>query len=288
MKNITATLLLIGSILCFAGVNELRSQDLTTGSIYEKQNVPYRKPITLPYLREADVPWSQMIWRMVDLREKMNHPLYFPTEPFGSRISLIDLLVRAVENGDIVAYPDEQFRSGTELTIETIHSNLGAETTVQTVIDVDTGQPTQVEIEGDVRTFEVLRYLVLEHWYFDSRRSRFGSRIIGLCPIRVYQRRDEQGNETEETQMRQAFWIYYPDAREVLASSEVFTANNDLSNNSFDDLFLQRRFSGYIYRESNVYDNRAIMDYAIGRDALYEAERIHNRIFDYEQDLWEY
>jgi hypothetical protein len=51
---------------------------------------------------------------------------------------------------------------------------------------------------------------------------------------------------------------------------------------------LQRRFSGYIYRESNVYDNRAIMDYALGRDALYESERIHNAIFDFEQDLWEY
>jgi hypothetical protein len=56
----------------------MKSQDLTTGSIYEKENVPYRKPVPLPYLRESDVVWSKMIWRMVDLRQKMNHPLYFP------------------------------------------------------------------------------------------------------------------------------------------------------------------------------------------------------------------
>jgi hypothetical protein len=56
----------------------------------------------------------------------------------------------------------------------------------------------------------------------------------------------------------------------------------------YDDLFMQRRFSGYIYKESNVHDNRAITEYASGRDALYESERIHNMIFNFEQDLWEY
>ena len=287
MKRLTAVLL-IGAAFFLTGSFELNSQDLTTGSIYEKENVPYRKPVPLPHLREADVPWSKMIWRMVDLREKMNHPLYFPTESFGSRKSLINVLYEAVENGELIVYPDEEFTPGTELTLETVQANLGAETEMQTVIDVDTGEPTTMEIEGEVRTYEVRRYLILEQWYFDRRHSTFGSRIIGICPIRVYQRRDEQGNETEETLQRQVFWLYYPDARDVLARSEVYTRHNDLSSLSFDDLFLQRRFSGYIYRESNVYDNRAIMDYAVGRDALHESQRIHNSIFNLEQDLWEY
>lgn len=285
MKKL-AVILLIGAGLFLAGNSELMSQDLTTGSIYEKENVPYRKPVPLPHLREADIVWSRMIWRMVDLRQKINHPLYFPTEPFGSRMSLIDVLYNGIKNGEMQVYQDDQFAA--EMDLETVEANLGAETEVQTVVDVETGEQVQREIEGEVRTFEVREYLILEQWYFDKQHSTFGSRIIGFSPIRVFQRRDEEGNPTEETLKRQVFWVYYPQAREVLSRSEVHTRNNDLANLSFDDVFLQRRFSGYIYRESNVYDNRAIMDYAMGRDALYESERIQNEIFDFEQDLWEY
>jgi gliding motility associated protien GldN len=282
----TIVLLLIGSGLLFAGNPEASSQDLTLGSIYQKDNVPYRRPVPLPHLREADVVWSRMIWRMVDLRDKMNHPLYFPTEPFGSRMSLIDVLYRAVENGEILAYSSEEFRD--TLDMKTINERLGALTTTQTVVDVATGQEVDRAIEGTIRTFEVREYLLLEQWYFDKQHSTFRSRVIGFAPIRVYQRRDDDGNDTGEWQKRQIFWVYYPHIREILARSEAFTTNNDLSNLSFDDIFMQRRFSGYIFRESNVYNNRAIMDYAMGRDALYEAERIQNAIFDFEQDLWEY
>jgi hypothetical protein len=46
-------------------------------------------------------------------------------------------------------------------------------------------------------------------------------------------------------------------------------------------------FASYIYKEDNVYD-RQISDYAIGLDALLEAERIRNQMFLWETDLWEY
>lgn len=268
------------------GSFKLDAQDLTLGSIYEKENVPYRRPVPLPFLREADVVWSKMIWRMVDLREKVNHPLYFPTEPFGPRMSLIDVLMTGLENEEITAYTDEQFQVPREL--EDVQRLLGAEDELRTVVDVDTGEEIVVEIEGEVRTDEVFRYLILEQWYFDRQHSRFDSRIIGLCPIRVFQRRTEDGELTDEQIMSDVFWVYYPEIRELLARHEVFFGNNDLASLSFDDLFLQRRFSGFIYRESNVYDNRRIEDYTMGRDALYEAARIHNMIFDFEQDLWEY
>jgi gliding motility associated protien GldN len=164
---------------------------------------------------------------MIDLREKMNQPLYFPTQPFGSRMSLIDVLVTAIEAGEIIAYHDEQFIVPIE--IETIKNRLGAETDLMTVVDVDTGETT-VEVELDARSEEVKRYLILEQWYFDKQHSRFGCRIIGICPIRVSQRRDEQGNETEETVMQDIFWVYFPHIRDVLSRHEVLTGRNDLSS----------------------------------------------------------
>ncbi len=57
---------------------------------------------------------------------------------------------------------------------------------------------------------------------------------------------------------------------------------------SFDDLFMQRRFSSIIIGESNVFGNRLLTDYKLGQDVLLEAERIKNDLFIMEHDLWEY
>jgi gliding motility associated protien GldN len=84
------------------------------------------------------------------------------------------------------------------------------------------------------------------------------------------------------------FWIKFDDVRDALAKKEVFTSNNDAQRISFDDLFLQRRFEGVIVGESNVYNDRVIAEYQIGKSALYEAERIKNELFNFEHDLWEY
>ena len=89
-------------------------------------------------------------------------------------------------------------------------------------------------------------------------------------------------------QKRRLFWIRYEDVRQALAASEAFNSFNDAQRISFEDLMLQRRFSGYIVAESNVYDDRSINQYKMGSSQIFEAERIKNEIFNFEQDLWEY
>jgi hypothetical protein len=37
-----------------------------------------------------------------------------------------------------------------------------------------------------------------------------------------------------------------------------------------------------------VFSDRFITDYTVGKDAMFEAERIKKGIFDFEHDLWEY
>jgi hypothetical protein len=62
---------------------------------------------------------------------------------------------------------------------------------------------------------------------------------------------------------------------------------NDKPLYAFDDLFVHRFFSSYFVQEENVYNDRTITDYVIGREAQLESERIKREIFDREQDLWE-
>ena len=51
--------------------------------------------------------------------------------------------------------------------------------------------------------------------------------------------------------------------------------------------FGKRMFSSTIIKEANVFD-RSINQYMIGLDALLEANRIKEEIFNLEHDLWEY
>ena len=57
---------------------------------------------------------------------------------------------------------------------------------------------------------------------------------------------------------------------------------------SFDDLFIKRYFNSYIVQESNVYNTRTISQYLSGKDAMLESKRVEDKIFNFEQDLWEY
>ena len=56
-------------------------------------------------MREADVMWSKRVWRVIDLKEKMNHPLYYPDEQILDRKSLFDVIKdAATKDGTITCF----------------------------------------------------------------------------------------------------------------------------------------------------------------------------------------
>ena len=59
---------------------------------------------TYPYLREANVLSARPVWRVIDLREKVNLPLYYPLEAIGNQKNLSTLLRDEVLNGSLLAY----------------------------------------------------------------------------------------------------------------------------------------------------------------------------------------
>ena len=74
----------------------------------------------------------------------------------------------------------------------------------------------------------------------------------------------------------------------MLINAPVFNlVKNDAERRTYDDVFWKRMFSSTIIKEANVFD-RSINQYMIGLDALLEANRIKEEIFNLEHDLWEY
>lgn len=83
--------------------------------------------------------------------------------------------------------------------------------------------------------------------------------------------------------------MYYPDIRGVLSRTVSFNPLNQGHEYSFDDIFLKRRFSSYIVKEANVYDDRFINEYTVGGiPNMLESQRVYDEILNQEQDMWEY
>ncbi len=287
--------ILLFSVVMLIASSALNAQDrgesLERDGFYTRETSPARVPIPYQFVREADVLWSKRIWRIIDLRQKMNYPLYFPTQMMQDRESLLQRLVRAIKYNEINAYDPGDDEFTTRLSYEQVIKQLNAEDKEKIVID-ENGQEVKQIIPGVIRWGDVKELLVKEDWFFDKQRSVMEVRVIGICPI--LHRADYPDTGTDEDSVAtisriQTFWIYYPEARNVLANTDAFNAYNDAQRISFDDLFWKRRFDSYIIRESNVWDNRLISEYTFtGLQTLLESERIKTELFNFEHDLWEY
>lgn len=265
---------------------QLTLDTLKTVNVYERIHVAEKKPIPYVPIREADVMWSKDIWRIVDLREKMNQPLYYPTKPISSRMNLFSLIMHGIREHNLHAFKDDKynlFSSETLISDKEIIKALGSDTIFIPGVTVP---------EVKLKTETIKQLLVKELWFFDKQHSTLQVRIVGIAPIKVYNKilTDANGvqNTSPEVSREILFWIYFPEYRELFAKSEIFSPYSDSQNISFDDLFMQRRFASYIYGESNVYENRFIVDYLVSDDILYEAEKIKQSLFEKEHDLWEW
>lgn len=276
----------LGIALFVISIGHKSADAQIVNSAYKQNDIYNKKPMPLPVTREADIFWSKKLWRIIDLREKMNIPLYYPTQEMDSRVNLINLLLQGIENGQLTPYDartDDDFKI--PMSYAQVKEIFGAKETMQEKINFDTGEKETVRIAGDIRPNEIKQIMIKEEWYFDKQTSTLNVRVLGICPIREYLR---EGDNSGLVQRQKVFWIYYPEARPLLATNLVLNPYNDARQHSFDDVFIKRMFSSYVVKESNMYNNRNISDYLQGKQAMLQSKKIEDEIFNFEQDLWEY
>ncbi len=289
MKN--AKFLLAVLFVAMAAINNYAQEVIKPpkypDGIYTKENARTRRAISYPHLREADVMWSKRVWRVIDLREKINHTLYYPDQPILDRKSLFDVIKSAaIKDGSITLFDqaaiDDEFRY--DMTKTEIEARLVRwDSTAQTEDPNNPGTMLSAPTKNETTSAQIWKYWVKEDWFFDKQRSVMDVRIIGLCPLieKVSETGERLGSDVP------LFWVYFPEARPVFANAEVFMRHNDAERRTLEDIFWKRMFSSYVRKESNVYD-RGIFEYKVGIDLLLEAERVKNDIFTYEHDLWHF
>jgi gliding motility associated protien GldN len=240
--------------------------------IFENRVLPYEP------LREADIPWERRMWRVIDVREKINLPFTYPIQPFFS------ILADATQSGEIKVFRDENFKE--MMSPEEVIGTLNSVDTVL-IFNPDTYEDEVSIVNNPVNPEDIKKYRIKEMWYFDKESSRMQVRILGIAPIK-----DVYDEETGEFKYPiPLFWVYYPEAREMLSRHQVFNDGNDAAPGTWYDLLEQRRFSSYIYKQSNVLDFRLDDFYpneGEGVERLMESERIKAELFNWEHDLWTY
>ncbi|MEX2596980.1 MAG: gliding motility protein GldN [Salibacteraceae bacterium] len=284
MKRLMLTLMVFSAFAVSPSVSN--AQDVLDG-IYRPEHTLERRVIPYAPLREADIMWLKRVWRRIDLREKINHPMYFPEKPAQGRKSLFDVMKDAILNdGTLTAYDpgplgdDDMFTK--RMTTDEVRNLLFRKDTSLTE-DLITGEMKEVIVNMETKSTEVKWYEIKEEWFFDRQRSVMDVRTIGICPMIA--KTDELTGEFRG--LKQLFWVYYPEARYVFVKSEVFNRSNDVERRTYEDIFWKRQFGSFITKESNVY-NRSISEYETGLEALIEAENIKQEITNMEHDLWSY
>jgi len=253
-----------------------------TDGAYEMDDLHNRVPVPYQFIHESDVLYAKRIWREIDMREKINHPLYYPIQPTNRRYSLMSVIMIGVQEGGITPFSPESDDFKVPMTKETVQNIIRREETTKTY-DPFTGEERDTVIVTEFDPSTVTRYRLKEDWIFDKNRSVLDVRIIGILPLMV----EFEPDGITEKGTRPLFWISFAQLRPYLVRYEYFNRKNDGQRLTYDDAFNKRMFGSYIIKESNVYD-RYISSYTTGIDALLESERIKNDIFIFEHDLWLY
>lgn len=267
--KLSFTLFLFSLFTCsFAQQNKTPLDDIVDNKIFREKPILSFAPV-----QERDIFWKKRIWRVIDTREKMNKVFQYPVAPF------FNILVDAVLTEKLTAYHPEDDTFTTPLRVNELRTTLFQCDTFE-IVDPRTYEVTHQVLCDEINSEDIVRYRIKEMRYFDSQNSRMNTRILGIAPLReVF---DELGHFKYEMPL---FWVYYPHAREILAQHPTFNEQNDKHNMTWEDLFEMRRFSSYIYKVSNIRDER-LQDYLTGVERLQEARKLELSLFNFEQDLW--
>jgi gliding motility associated protien GldN len=237
------------------------------------------KRIAMGYepIREADVFWWKTVWRVIDLREKINLHFSWPKAPF------IQILLDAINTGKAQVYSGMDDDFTTPIDPKEALSVAGGSTDSIYVPDPVTGITTLQVITNEVNWNNVKKLRLKETWFFNKQTSTMEVRIMGVCPM--YDNYDPTtGDFRAEVPV---FWVYFPSMRQVLVNSQSYNPFPNGVRLNWDQVFALRLFGSYIYKVDNVQDFR-IKDYKSGIDILYESEAKKNELFTFEHDLWEY
>ncbi|NJX15971.1 gliding motility protein GldN [Tamlana crocina] len=286
-----ATVLTASGMFAQANILNAKSPEEIGVRTEAQKAVDNDKPLEYGYVDDRDILYSKMVWEKIVLDERANFPLYYPidTNNIGSnRRSLYDVLMKSIKNGKIENIYDDSYFT-TKRTLKDIEGALTLiDTTELGIEQINAGEELSPEyiVRRDITAADIMEYRIRGLWYFDKRQAEMKYRLLGIAPVAP----DVNFIDSDTPDLVELFWVFFPDAREVLHEAKSFNNKNSSMPFSFDHVLNARRFQAYIYKEENVQQDRAISEYVSDNALmqLLESERIKDKIRDFELDMWTY
>lgn len=304
-KFLLTALFFAGMATSFAQSNLLNAKtpDEIGKKTAEQDSLDNDHPLPYGYVGDRDVLKATRVWEIIDLDQRINFPMYFPIEDDlgDDRRSLFSVLIGAIKDSTLTeVYADSYFtekKSAEDIQSvfffkelndygrEMMNQNPGAteDELKQKGVLTDEHYTT-----SELSPADVSMYKIVGTWYFDKRQGELKYRILGICPMAVDALTKLRVGEAAAP--IELFWVWYPGARDILHENKAFNDRNSALPITFDHLLNSRRFSSTIIKEENVYGDRLIEDYLKDNSQmqLLEAERIKDKIRNFEQDMWNY
>ncbi|HSK12164.1 MAG TPA: gliding motility protein GldN, partial [Phnomibacter sp.] len=250
-----------------------------------------KTPLEYDNIRIDDQLYKQVIWRVIDSRERMNLPFRYEADEDNGNQRFISILLKHIKEGDITAFDNVDDRFTTPLSVADVAKRL-----VPPAYDVETqdfdrdpdgtlGITKTVSIREEFDENTIRSFAVKEEVIFDRETSRLHFRVLGIAPMKTIF--NEDGSERATYRL---FWVYYPEVRPFLARYEAYNPRNMGARLSWEEIFESRYFSSYIYKSTmnNPFDKplEGLLKDPLFR--LLEGEKIKETIFNWEQDQWSY
>ena len=233
---------------------------------------------------DADLQWMKVIYRQIDLTKGKNAALYYPEEPNADGENLFFIIMRLLAKNQISAY---EYLDGREMFTDEFKVKVAEQFDRFHIYYTEAKGSTEknpiLEFENaDIPSNEVLSYLIIEKWEFDTRSNQMKARVEALCP--VLHRMDEWGGEAVRYPM---FWIKLNDIRPYMAQQYVFTDDdNNLARYSIDDFFKLNMYTGEIYKTKNLRNQSLRQMYPEDEAYKHAQDSIEKRLRSFNQDLW--
>ncbi len=230
-----------------------------TRRVQKKDNQPIvdgnsqRQQSFAEYQRKEDgfMPWQHVVYRELDMENPVNASLYYPEEPMDGLTNLFRVILDGICTGRLKGY---EYLDGREIFDEKYVVN------PRDILDKfqilyqekpavgQNGKPTYVVEEMDVPCNEVLSYFIKERWEFNQKNSKYGPRILAICP--VLHRSGDFGGDLVKYPM---FWLNYEDLRPLLREHLIMSDGmNNTPRFTMEEFFTLEQYKGDIYKVQNT------------------------------------
>lgn len=277
--------LFILAIICMAGTaaaqpaarrNAQKKSSSPSQTLTTRARISYPTAATM----SEDVVWRRDIYREVNLEEEANAGLYYPIEPAGTQMNLFTYMFKLMMTGNIKAYEyrldgNEVFNDSARVKplafLDNYHIYYEKQNNGRIRLD-----------DSDIPSREVKSYYIKESAYYDQASSTFHTKVIALCPI--MSREDDFGDAAQKYPL---FWVKYDDIAPFLSKQIIMTSNlNNAATMSVDDYFTRNKYSGKIYKTTNML-GMTLSQYCPTDSAMAkEQKRIEAELASFEKNIW--